>query len=244
MTTAQDVVNYSKNLVGKKVTVPTNPYGGQCVAFNDHIVQHFTNGKKNLAYTNAKDTLAKAAQQGLIVVYNDHPDKYPQPGDSIVYDWGTDPYGHIGIVIEADPNVLHTLEQNVDGYRDENGNGQNDQLEIGGGGYVREMHRNVSDYQYVTGWFRLKYDEPKPKEEKKEEENDMFTISAPGRGIGLVQGGTFFPILDAKDPIAFWEAGVKNIAVSTATFDSFQGKAQKSSLDDATVKKLIDGINK
>src|SRR3712207_9561493 len=102
MTTAKEVVAYAWPKLNQKVTVPTNPYGGQCVAFNDHIIQHFTNGNKNLAYTNAKDTLAKAEAQGLIVVYNDHPDKYPEPGDSIVYDWGTDPYGHIGIVIRSE----------------------------------------------------------------------------------------------------------------------------------------------
>ncbi|HFI0083549.1 TPA: hypothetical protein ACGOR9_001200 [Streptococcus suis] len=57
MTTANDVVSYSLSLVGRKVTVPTNPYGGQCVALIDHIMQHLTGGQLNMAYTNAKDCL-------------------------------------------------------------------------------------------------------------------------------------------------------------------------------------------
>lgn len=239
MATANEVVAYARSKLNQKVTVPTNPYGGQCVAFNDHIIQHFTNGQKNLAYTNAKDTLAKAQQQGLIVEYNNDPDKYPQPGDSIVFDWGSDPYGHIGIVIEASPTVFHTLEQNVDGWKDENGNGENDQLEIGGGGYVREMWRPVSDYKYVTGWFRLKYDEekPKPKEEEKGE-IEMFTIGAKDRGIALMQGGVFLSFYRPEDPKGFWAKGIPHIMISQTTFDKWQAQSNVSPYDPAMVSKM------
>lgn len=155
MTTAQDVVKYAQSLVGKKVTVPTNPYGGQCVALIDHIVQHFTDGKKNLAYVNAADGLRKAKEMGLTVVQNNpnDPNLLPETGDFFVMN---DPYpwGHIGVVVSADVKGMHTIEQNIDGYRDDNRNGINDQLEVGGGGYTRKNYR---DYSHVIGWFRLPY---------------------------------------------------------------------------------------
>ncbi|WP_394404878.1 CHAP domain-containing protein [Streptococcus sp. 20-1249] len=244
MVQANDVVAYSKSLVGQKITVPTNRYGGQCVALIDHIVQHFTAGQKNLAYTNAKDGLTKAEQQGLEVIYNDgSPELIPQAGDFFVCRWGAgDPFGHIGVVVSADQNGMTTIEQNIDGYRDDNGNGINDQLEEGGGGYTRNHSRN---YEGVIGWFRLPYDvtEQKPQEEKKEnEETDVITISAEGRGIALMMGGKFLPILDAKMPTVFWNQGVKHYQLDTKTFDAWQGKAEKSTLDDVTVKKLIDGL--
>lgn len=158
MTTAQEVVAYAKSKLNQKVTVPTNPYGGQCVAFIDHIVQHFSN--KNLAYTNAIDCLKKAKSQGLEVIYNNpnDPNLIPKSGDffvmSSVASDGVD-YGHIGVVVSADTKGMTTLEQNIDGYSDNNRNGINDQLEIGGGGYVRNNKRS---YAGVTGWFRLPYD--------------------------------------------------------------------------------------
>ena len=52
--------------------------------------------------------------------------------------------------------------------------------------------------------------------------DSMFTVGAKDRGIGFVDGGAFFGILDEKDPHAFWDAGVKHINVSTKTFDSIQ----------------------
>jgi N-acetylmuramoyl-L-alanine amidase CwlA len=83
-------------------------------------------------------------------------------------------------------------------------------------------------------------------EAKKEitEENDMITISAPGRGIALMMGGKFLPILHKDTPPVFWNQGVKHFNLDTATFDAWQGKAEKSTLDDATVNKLVAGLKK
>lgn len=155
--TANEVVNYSLSLVGRKVTVPTNPYGGQCVALIDHIMQHLTGGQLNMAYTNAKDCLVKARKLGLPVVINDptNPNLLPQAGDFFVMQFGSnDPFGHIGVCISATVSGMTTVEQNIDGYSDHNGNGINDQLEIGGGGITRKHQR---DYSNVIGWFRLNY---------------------------------------------------------------------------------------
>ncbi|HFI0356795.1 TPA: CHAP domain-containing protein, partial [Streptococcus suis] len=134
MTTKHQVASYARSLVGQKVTVPTNPYGGQCVALIDHIMQHFTGGKLNMAYTNAKDCLDRAKAKGLEVIYYNG-SNVPDVGDFFVCQWGpNDLFGHIGVCITADPNMIVSVEQNIDGYRDENANGINDQLEIGGGG--------------------------------------------------------------------------------------------------------------
>lgn len=82
------------------------------------------------------------------------------------------------------------------------------------------------------------------KEETEQGEEDMITISAPKRGIALMMGGKFLPILDPKTPTVFWNQGVKHYQLDTSTFDAWQGKADKSTLDDATVDKLIKGFKK
>lgn len=73
---------------------------------------------------------------------------------------------------------------------------------------------------------------------EQQEEQDMITISAPGRGIALMQGGVFLPFLNAQDPANAWAQGIKHVQLDTKTFDAWQGNARKSTLDDDTVKKL------
>lgn len=73
---------------------------------------------------------------------------------------------------------------------------------------------------------------------KQQEEQDMITISAPGRGIALMQGGVFLPFLNAQDPANAWAQGIKHVQLDTKTFDAWQVNARKSTLDDDTVKKL------
>ena len=41
MTTAQDVVNYSKNLVGKKVTVPQIIINGKLIGGYEDLLEYF-----------------------------------------------------------------------------------------------------------------------------------------------------------------------------------------------------------
>ena len=48
------------------------------------------------------------------------------------------------------------------------------------------------------------------KENFNQEEEDMFTISAEGRGIALMTGGVFYALLDAQDPATLWNGGVKH----------------------------------
>lgn len=200
MATAQDVVNYANTLVGKKVTVPTNPYGGQCVALIDHIVQHFTDGKKNMAYINAADGLRKAKDMELTVVQNNPNDPYllPQAGDFFVMN-DPHPWGHIGVVVSADVSGMHTIEQNIDGYRDDNGNGINDQLEVGGGGYTRKNYR---DYSYVVGWFRLPYSGSQKPQKQKEGKSTMEPKN--------VNGDLYSGLITEARPEVFWSGGKRS----------------------------------
>lgn len=197
MVTAQDVVNYTNTLVGKKVTVPTNPYGGQCIALIDHIVQHFTDDKKNMANINAIDGLKKAKQNGFPVIENDPNDLYliPQPGDIVITTeaW---PYGHIFVVVSADTKGMHTIEQNIDGYRDDNGNGINDQLEVGGGGYTRKNYR---DYSHVVGWFRLPYSSS---QESQKQKRGKSTVEPKN-----VNGDLYSGLITEARPEVFWSGG-------------------------------------
>lgn len=199
MVTAQDVVSYSNSLVGKKVTAPGNPYGGQCISLIDHEVRHFTNNQKNMGGINAADGLKKAEQNGFTVIYNDSNDPYllPEPGDFFVMN---DPYpwGHIGVVVSADVKGMHTIEQNIDGYRDDNGNGINDQLEVGGGGYTRKNYR---DYSHVVGWFRLPYSgsQETPKQKQKEGKSTAEPKN--------VNGDLYSGLITEARPEVFWSGG-------------------------------------
>lgn len=158
---SQRVVASALSKVGKKVTVPTNPYGGQCVALVDKIVQELMN------YTNAIDCLTKAKQNGFTVIH-DAWGVNPKAGDFYVIKTDDQPYGHIGIcVTDSDGQSIDGVEQNVDGYTDHNKNGINDQLELGGGGITRRVKRQwMADGTLydasgtvklgkVVGWFRL-----------------------------------------------------------------------------------------
>ena len=82
MATFRQYMNYSASLIGQKVTVPTNPYGGQCVAYVDHLTRWATGNKYSLSYTNAIDLLARARANGFQVFYNDGKAK----GDTSVFE--------------------------------------------------------------------------------------------------------------------------------------------------------------
>ena len=151
--------------VGQKVTVPSNPYGGQCVALVDKIVQELTD--KNMSYTNAIDCLKKAKSNGFQVIY-DAWGVNPKAGDFYVIETDGLVYGHIGVcVTDSDGKSIDGVEQNIDGYSDHNKNGINDQLEIGGGGITRRVKRQwMADGSLydstgtvklgkVVGWFRI-----------------------------------------------------------------------------------------
>ena len=154
MKTVHSFLLYSASLLGQKVLEPTNPYGGQCVAYVSHLTRWATDNKYNLAYTNAIDLLAKARANGFQVFYNDGKN-VPQPGDIWVTRTYGHPFGHTG-VFETSGGQPVTLEQNIDGNADA----------LYNGGWVRRKNRLLyascrMDYnpqietQTLIGWFRL-----------------------------------------------------------------------------------------
>lgn len=199
MVTQKELVDYSLSLVGKKVTVPSNLYGGQCVSLIDHIVQKFTN--TNVSYTNAVDLLSMAKKRGFAVTY-DAPGRKPKAGDIYVIQTFNNiqghAFGHVGIAVkDSDGKSIEGVEQNVDGYSDNNKNGINDQLEVGGGGYTRRVSRDwyAGSTLYnkgtkvqigkVLGWFTLPY-----------------TTTSKGASVGTknVNGDIFSNLITAVDP--------------------------------------------
>ena len=154
MATFRQYMTYAASLLGQKVTVPTNPYGGQCVAYVDHLTRLVTGNQYSLSYTNAIDLLARARANGFQVFYNDGKNQ-PQPGDIWVTRTYSHIYGHTG-VFESVGGQPVTLEQNIDGNADA----------LYNGGWVRRKNRLLyasgrMDYnpqietQTLIGWFRL-----------------------------------------------------------------------------------------
>lgn len=157
MATVTELLNYAKSLIGKKVTVPSNPFGGQCVSFVDHLTRWATGGKYNLSYTNAIDLLSKASSNGFEVFYFNGSNS-PQAGDIWVTRTYSHAFGHTGIFLTGGWQPT-TLEQNVDGNADA----------LTNGGWVRQKQRllysdgtmNYNPYiekQTLVGWFRLPLD--------------------------------------------------------------------------------------
>lgn len=157
LVTQQEFLRIAKSKINQRVTVDTNPYGGQCVAYIDACIREATNGAKNMAYTNAVDGITKARQLGYEVFTSGA----PQPGDVYVISTSKaqqgHTFGHIGICLEAkEDQYLIGLEQNVDGNKDA----------LTNGGWVRQvnntwgsdgsLYNNYIHYPsgYLIGWFR------------------------------------------------------------------------------------------
>lgn len=205
------VTDYAYSLLNKRVTVPYNPYGGQCVSFVDHLSTHFTG--KNLAYTNAIDLLEKGKSQGFKVTYFTG-SEIPKVGDIWVTATSNHPFGHTGIFTKVDKtgSYFTTLEQNVD----LNG----DALE--NGGWVREKNRtlyvdgtftydnDVLLSQTMIGWFTFYEEVPKKsKNENKKGEINMLLVKAKdGNGTVYLTDGYHLTSVDGDTFKALKSSGV------------------------------------
>ena len=130
MATVNDLIKRCESLENQRVTVPTNPYGGQCAAYVDFLAQEFTD--KNLSYTNAIDLLYRAAQNGFPVeFFNGH--NLPKDGDFFVSDCYNHNFGHTGVFLKGNNSTVVTSEQNVDLNPDA----------LTNGGWVREKERTI-----------------------------------------------------------------------------------------------------
>lgn len=174
MATGQDVINLAASKLNQRVTVPTNPFGGQCAAFVDWISQHIAG--KDLAYCNAIELLDLAHARGLKVTRFTG-SEVPPIGAIFVSAARNHEFGHTGVVEEVDATGTYftTLEQNVDLNADA----------LYNGGWVRRKVRvlyadgtftySASDglpAQTMIGWFTIADDVPQAKKEEVIEEGE------------------------------------------------------------------------
>lgn len=162
MTTQRQILDTLDSVVNQRVTVPTNPYGGQCVALIDNILQYQGLYNLNFSYLNAINGLDRASALGLKVTYFNGSNN-PPIGSVFVSDCSPNhSFGHIGFVVaEHADGTVTTIEQNIDGNADA----------LYNGGWVRRVRRNLSDdgtfsyvdwnapSQHMVGWFELPFDD-------------------------------------------------------------------------------------
>ena len=209
-----DVINWAKDLANRGVGVDFDGYyGTQCVDLVNWVFGKYFGRPLG---GNAIDLLNSAKQNNYTVIMSGS-GNYPKAGDIFVMQTYAHSYGHTGLVIEdSDGKLISSIDQNVDGNADA--------LTVGGPARYVTRRFNQADGQ-IIGWIRPPYEDQKTTittNKETEEEEDMFTVSAKNRGIGLVTGGVFYALLDSQDPKVFWNQGVKHMTVSTATFDNFQ----------------------
>lgn len=162
MTTKTQLLSTLDSLVNQRVTVPTNPYGGQCVSLVDYVLQYAGLFNYDFGYLNAIDGLDRAESLGLKVTRFNGSNN-PSVGSV----WVTNclPYhqfGHIGFIAAENPDgTVTTIEQNIDGNGDA----------LYNGGWTRKVTRNLDsagNFSYIdwnapaqqmVGWFELPFDD-------------------------------------------------------------------------------------
>ncbi|HEQ4082017.1 TPA: CHAP domain-containing protein [Streptococcus pyogenes] len=154
MATVSEVISYWRGLGDTNQGYDADlAWGWQCADVTNGTTTNFFGVT---LWGNAIDLLDSAKAQGLEVIY-DAPGINPKAGDLFVMYTYAHPYGHTGIVIaDSDGYTIQTIEQNVDGYSDNNGDGINDQFQVGGP--ARYVTRAFSDGDgYIVGWIRPPY---------------------------------------------------------------------------------------
>ena len=110
MVKQSEFVSYVKSLVGSRVD-QDGYYGSQCVDLIMHVNEKYFGMR---TWGNAIDYTANAMPAGYKRYTRSQTN--PQPGDILVWSWGSwDPYGHIGICTAFDGVNVTSVEQNVDG---------------------------------------------------------------------------------------------------------------------------------
>lgn len=110
MVKQSDFIAYVKSLVGSRVD-QDGYYGAQCVDLIMHVNQKYFSMR---TWGNAIDYASNAMPSGFKRYSKGQTN--PQPGDILVWNWGSwDIYGHIGICTAFDGVNITSVEQNVDG---------------------------------------------------------------------------------------------------------------------------------
>nr|DAS71592.1 MAG TPA: lysin [Bacteriophage sp.] len=233
MTTQRQLLDTLNSVVDQRLTVPTNPYGGQCVAFIDNILQYQGLYNLNFSYLNAIDGLDRASILGLRVTYFNGSNN-PPVGSVFVSDCSPyHPFGHIGFVVaEHADGTITTIEQNIDGNADA----------LYNGGWVRRVRRNLSSdgtFSYVdwnapsqrmVGWFELPFtqEETAPQQastKKRGKEKMLVMRSHSGKqGYFGVVGDTVFGIGHIETVQSLINAGAAEISIHDDDFNRIIGQ--------------------
>lgn len=183
MVTVKQAVDYMHELVKKGGIDVDGYYGKQCVDLSNAIPNKFFGVR--LA-GNAIDLLNSAKAKGWKVEY-DAPGVNPKAG-AIFVSREAMPYGHTGFVYkDSDGVTIYTIEQNIDGYSDNNRDGINDQLQVGG-----DARYHSRSFNGIVGWFYPPYEDLENKLEKGNVQmsKDILIIAGHGAGDpGAVGGG-------------------------------------------------------
>lgn len=162
MTSKAQLLNTLDSLVNQRVTVPTNPYGGQCAALVDYVLQYAGLFNYDFSYMNAIDGLSRAESLGLKVTRFNGSNNPPVGSVWVTNCLPYHQFGHIGFIAAENPDgTVTTIEQNIDGNADclENG------------GWTRKVTRNLDsagNFSYIdwsapaqqmVGWFELPFDD-------------------------------------------------------------------------------------
>ncbi|WP_302976521.1 GH25 family lysozyme [uncultured Streptococcus sp.] len=162
MTTKTQLLNTLDSLVNQRVTVPTNPYGGQCAALIDYVLQYAGLFSYDFSYMNAIDGLDRAASLGLKVTRFNGSNNPPVGSVWVTNCLPYHQFGHIGFIAAENPDgTVTTIEQNIDGNADC----------LSNGGWTRKVTRNLDNAgnfsyidwnapaQQMVGWFELPFDD-------------------------------------------------------------------------------------
>lgn len=161
MTSKTQLLNTLESLVNQRVTVPTNPYGGQCISLIDYVLQYAGLFNLDFSYLNAIDALGRAESLGLKVTRFNGANNPPVGSVWVTNCLPYHQFGHIGFVVAENPDgTVTTVEQNIDGNGDA----------LYNGGWTRKVTRNLDsagNFSYIdwnapaqqmVGWFELPFD--------------------------------------------------------------------------------------
>lgn len=233
MTTQRQLLDTLNSVVDQRLTVPTNPYGGQCVAAVDNILQYQGLYNLNFSYLNAIDGLDRASLLGLKVTYFNGSNNPPVCSVFVSDCSPYHPFGHIGFVVaEHADGTITTIEQNIDGNADA----------LYNGGWVRRVRRNLSSdgtFSYVdwnapsqrmVGWFELPFTQdataPQQASTKKRGKEKMLVMRSHSgkQGYFGVVGDTVFGIGHIETVQSLINAGAAEISIHDDDFNRIIGQ--------------------
>ncbi len=153
MATKEEMINWAKDCVYRWIDID-GYYGAQCVDLTMAYTKIFGGYQM---YGNALDYLKNPIPKNWIR-YSAKEEKIAA-GDIAIWQWSAnDIFGHVGIVISVNNNLITSVEQNVDGTPER-------------GGVARIKTR---DNAHLVGFIRPFYDESRNWELKSE--NGKFTV--------------------------------------------------------------------